>query len=87
MVATKCEEFKVLNLQCIIADEAHYLKSKDAKRSQNLIPILKAAKRVMLLSGTPILSRPVEIHNLMSIIRPDVTPSFRDFANRYCDPK
>ena len=71
----------------IIADEAHYLKSKDAKRSKNLIPVLQNSKRVILLSGTPVLNKPVEIHNIMMIIRPDVTPSFKDFTNRYCNPK
>lgn len=81
------EELKEQHFQCIIADEAHYLKSRDSKRSVNLIPILQGSKRVLLLSGTPILNRPVEIFNVMKIIRPDVTPSFREFAGRYCDPK
>lgn len=73
--------------QCCIADEAHYLKSRDSKRSKNLIPILQSARRVILLSGTPILNKPVEIFNIMRIVRPDVTPSFKDFTNRYCNPK
>jgi len=76
------KEFKA-----IIADEAHYLKSRDAKRCKNLIPILQQAKRVILLSGTPILNKPVEIYNLMKIIRPDVTPSFKEFTDRYCGPR
>jgi SWI/SNF-related matrix-associated actin-dependent regulator 1 of chromatin subfamily A len=33
------------------------------------------------------LNRPVEIYNLMKILRPDLVPSFRDYAQRYCDPK
>jgi SWI/SNF-related matrix-associated actin-dependent regulator 1 of chromatin subfamily A len=70
----------------IIADEAHYLKARDSQRSKNLMPILEQAKRVILLSGTPVLSKPIEIYNLMQILRPDVTPSFTNFANRYCKP-
>ena len=73
--------------RAIIADEAHYLKSRDSKRSKNLIPILQSAKRVVLLSGTPILNKPVEIYNILRILRPDVTPSFKDFTNRYCNPR
>ena len=73
--------------QCCIADEVHYLKSRDSKRSKQLIPILQSARRVILLSGTPILNKPVEIYNIMRIVRPDVTPSFKDFTNRYCNPK
>ena len=39
------------------------------------------------MSGTPVLSRPMEIYNLMKILRPDVTPSFKEFADRYCNPQ
>jgi len=39
------------------------------------------------LSGTPVLSRPVEVYNILKILRPDTTPSFREFADRYCNPQ
>lgn len=73
--------------QAIIADEAHALKSRDSQRSKNLIPILSEAKRVILISGTPVLARPVETYNLLKIIRPDLCPTFNSFAARYCAPK
>jgi len=44
-------------------------------------------KRVLLLSGTPILARPNELYNLLRILRPDIFYSFREFAVRYCNPK
>ena len=44
-------------------------------------------KRVMLLSGTPILARPGEIYNQMRILRPDIFYSFKEFGLRYCNPK
>ena len=40
-----------------------------------------------MLSGTPVLAKPVEIYNIIRIIRPDICPSFTEFVNRYCDPK
>lgn len=51
------------------------------------MPIFSRAKRCILMTGTPILSHPVELFNLMKIIRPDVIPSFTAFTYRYCDPK
>jgi SWI/SNF-related matrix-associated actin-dependent regulator 1 of chromatin subfamily A len=39
------------------------------------------------MSGTPVLSRPMEIYNLVKILRPDVCPSFKEFADRYCNPQ
>jgi len=44
-------------------------------------------RRVLLLSGTPILSRPSEIYNLIKIVRPDIMTDFYSFAQRYCNPK
>ena len=38
-----------------IADEAHYLKSKDAQRSKLLLPVLAAARRCVVLTGAPAL--------------------------------
>lgn len=87
LATKKCEEIEKKNFKVCIADEAHYLKSRDSKRSKYLMPILMKAKRVILISGTPMLSRPVEIYNLLKILRPDLVPSFRDYADRYCSPK
>ena len=73
--------------QYIIADEAHYLKSRTAKRTMSLTPILQRAKRVVLLTGTPILAKPMEIFPLLHILRPDKFKGFKEFGARYCDPK
>lgn len=51
------------------------------------MPILSNAKRCILISGTPMLNRPVEMFNLINILRPDAFPKFVDYSNRYCDPK
>jgi len=87
-MATNLETFlnsKYFNV--IISDESHYLKNYNAKRTKCLLPFLQKAKRVILLSGTPVMSRPAELYTQLSIIRPDIFYSFRVFADRYCDPK
>jgi len=71
----------------IIADEAHYIKNREAKRTKILSPIFMAARRVILLSGTPMLGRPSDIYNNLHILRPDIFKCFREFGHRYCDPK
>ena len=81
------EKIKNKNFNFIIADEAHYLKSPDAKRTKCLMPIIQKSKRVLLLTGTPILSRPVELYPLLTMLRPDLFHNFSIFGNRYCDPK
>ena len=72
-----------------IADEAHYLKSKDAQRSKLLLPVLKAARRCIVLTGTPALSRPVELFTLLQCVCP-AQPAWRTykaFTERFCDAK
>ncbi|XP_044499508.1 SWI/SNF-related matrix-associated actin-dependent regulator of chromatin subfamily A-like protein 1 isoform X2 [Mangifera indica] len=49
-------DFKV-----VIADESHFLKNAQAKRTTAVIPIIKKAQYAILLSGTPALSRPIEL--------------------------
>jgi hypothetical protein len=45
----------------IVCDECHKLKSSDTERAKVVLPMLKKAKRVILLSGTPMLNRPEEL--------------------------
>lgn len=47
--------------KCIIVDESHMLKNKKSKRTMNVMPILKCANRIVMLSGTPALSKPKEL--------------------------
>lgn len=49
--------------------------------------MIEAAKRVILMTGTPVLAKPVEIYNIIRILRPDICPKFKDFAERYCAPE
>jgi SWI/SNF-related matrix-associated actin-dependent regulator 1 of chromatin subfamily A len=83
-IADKIEE---MNFNFAICDEAHYMKNKDAKRTQLMTPILQRCKRLLLLSGTPILAKPLEIFTILKIIRPDIFQYFKPFGARYCDPK
>ena len=47
--------------QVVIVDESHYIKSRRAERSKTAVKLITAAKRAVLLSGTPAISRPVEV--------------------------
>ncbi|XP_071484224.1 SWI/SNF-related matrix-associated actin-dependent regulator of chromatin subfamily A-like protein 1, partial [Diadema antillarum] len=82
MKALLAKRFKV-----VIMDESHFLKNYKTARTKAALPLLKAAYRVILLSGTPALSRPAELFNQVNIINPKLFPSFHEFAVRYCDAK
>jgi SWI/SNF-related matrix-associated actin-dependent regulator of chromatin subfamily A-like protein 1 len=71
----------------IIADESHYLKSADTKRTKFLTPLIRDSRRALLLSGTPALSRPVELFSQINALEPELFPSYHDFTERYCNAR
>lgn len=70
--------------QFAIVDESHYIKDSNAKRTKAALPILKEAKRCVLLTGTPALNRPKEIFTQLSALLPSAKLKLRDFGDRYC---
>ncbi|KAJ6770907.1 SWI/SNF-RELATED MATRIX-ASSOCIATED ACTIN-DEPENDENT REGULATOR OF CHROMATIN SUBFAMILY A-LIKE PROTEIN 1 [Salix koriyanagi] len=72
-------EFKV-----VIADESHFLKNAQAKRTTSSLPVIKKAQYAILLSGTPALSRPIELFKQLEALYPDVYKNVHDYGNRYC---
>nr|XP_005279794.1 SWI/SNF-related matrix-associated actin-dependent regulator of chromatin subfamily A-like protein 1 isoform X2 [Chrysemys picta bellii] len=73
--------------QVVIIDESHFLKNTKTARCQAAMPLLKAAKRAILLSGTPAMSRPAELYTQIVAVRPTFFPQFHSFGLRYCDAK
>lgn len=71
----------------LIMDESHFLKNIKTARCKAALPLLKAAKRVILLSGTPAMSRPSELYTQVLAVRPTLFPRFHEFGMRYCDAK
>uniref|UniRef100_A0A7N9AXB3 SWI/SNF-related matrix-associated actin-dependent regulator of chromatin subfamily A-like protein 1 n=1 Tax=Mastacembelus armatus TaxID=205130 RepID=A0A7N9AXB3_9TELE len=71
----------------LIMDESHFLKNMKTARCKAALPLLKAAKRVILLSGTPAMSRPAELYTQILAVRPTLFPRFHEFGTRYCDAK
>lgn len=81
------EVFQSKKIRIAIVDEAHYLKNPLAKRTDQLVPYLSSLEHIILLTGTPALARPKELFSLLRIIRPDIFQAFKEYGNRYCDPK
>lgn len=71
----------------LIMDESHFLKNIKTARCKAALPLLKAAKRVILLSGTPAMSRPSELYTQILAVRPTLFPRFHEFGMRYCDAR
>ncbi|XP_062972780.1 SWI/SNF-related matrix-associated actin-dependent regulator of chromatin subfamily A-like protein 1 isoform X2 [Elgaria multicarinata webbii] len=84
---SKMEKQLKTTFQVVIVDESHFLKNGKTARCRAAMPLLKAAKRVILLSGTPAMSRPAELYTQIVAVRPSFFSQFHAFGLRYCDAK
>lgn len=89
-IAQKFENYlRAIKWDVLIFDEAHYLKNPKAQRTQALLGSGKknpgvAAVRKIVMTGTPITNRPIEIYPLASYLWPGVFNNYFHFAKRYC---
>lgn len=84
---SKLEKQLKTPFKVVIIDESHFLKNIKTARCRAAVPILKVAKRAILLSGTPAMSRPAELYTQIVAVRPTFFPQFHAFGLRYCDAK
>jgi SWI/SNF-related matrix-associated actin-dependent regulator 1 of chromatin subfamily A len=78
------DELDKVSFQLVICDESHYLKSDTAKRTKSILPMLQAANHCILLTGTPALSRPVELYTQITAIKDNLVGSKMEYGRRYC---
>lgn len=73
----------------LIVDEAHNMKNSKSKRTEAIISIAHAAKRAIIMSGTPFLNKPIEIWPLLYAINPlhEEWNDYSKFAIKYCEGK
>ncbi|MDX6356263.1 MAG: hypothetical protein QOF98_3166 [Streptomyces sp.] len=64
-------------LGMLVADEAHYVKNPQARRSKVLAGWTARADRVLLLTGTPMENRVEEFRNLVGYVSPELLPQIR----------
>lgn len=86
MMEKSAEKLLARNFGFVIMDESHTLKNFKAKCTVVATDLAKQAKRVILLSGTPALSRPLELFSQVSMLDRKFF-AFREYSARYCAGK
>ena len=72
------------DFELVILDEAHMISNPQAQRTKIINHYVKNIKRVWLLTGTPMTSRPMNYYNLLNIIESPVAQNWMAYAIRYC---
>ena len=77
-------ELMKIEWDCVVGDESHLIKNNAAQRTKAFKAIAKNAKSLLLLSGTPVLSKPVELWNALQLMDEKTWNNYWDFCRRYC---
>lgn len=86
IVKKHSETLKSTKWDVVIADEAHYIKNPKALRTKAVKDVVAGARRRLLLTGTPILNRPVELVPMLEVLQSNlVLPKAWGFLKRYCN--
>jgi SWI/SNF-related matrix-associated actin-dependent regulator of chromatin subfamily A-like protein 1 len=83
LIPLMIESLLPLNFNMVIADECHYLKNAKAARTKGAMLLLRQSVRAVLLSGTPALSRPMELFTQLNALDPVSWPCIKAFGRRY----
>ncbi|MHB8585432.1 MAG: SNF2-related protein [Thermoplasmatota archaeon] len=80
------EDIPLDEVELVILDEAHYVKNKDALRTQAVHSALRKIPKRVLLSGTPVMNRTEEVRKQLEFIHPDEWSNEIWFRNRFVAP-
>ena len=83
------KQLKATHFDILICDEAHYLKNMKAERTKRVLGkagVAWRAKHKIMLSGTPVLNKPVELYVVLKTLYPQAIgayDTYEKFAYRY----
>jgi SWI/SNF-related matrix-associated actin-dependent regulator 1 of chromatin subfamily A len=69
----------------VVIDEAHYVSNAQAQRTKIIMDLTKDIKKLWLLTGTPMTSRPMNYYNILKLIDSPVSQNWMAYAIRYCN--
>lgn len=69
---------------CVVLDESHYISNISSASTKYVFKLFKKIKHRILLSGTPIKNRPMELYSQLKFLNPQKFSNKIDFGLRYC---
>lgn len=75
----------ILPYNTLILDEAHSIKEMGTIRTPAALALAEGIENVYVVTGTPILNRPIELYPLLKIIGHPIARNWYSYAYRFCD--
>jgi hypothetical protein len=67
-----------------LVSNCHYISNPKAQRTKLINDIAEDSKRLWLLTGTPMTSRPINYYNLLKLIDAPIAQNWQLYVKRYC---
>lgn len=71
----------------LVVDESHYIKDITRQRTKAVLKFARRARRRMELSGTPYVTKAVDLFTQFQLLRPDEYADYQFFRERYGNPQ
>ena len=81
------KRFKFNNYKMVILDESHRLQSEKSKIFTSMQYLCDGVENVIALTGTPIINKPSELFNTLTIVKPEIFNNRHSYLHRFCNPK
>jgi SWI/SNF-related matrix-associated actin-dependent regulator of chromatin subfamily A-like protein 1 len=81
------EDLTAMKPAVVILDEPQQICNRDAQRTVATIALAKSARHIISTTASPIKKRPREFFNILNLTRPDIFPSFWNYAQQFCGAK
>lgn len=77
------------HFDCVIIDEAQKLSNNTSNRYKVIYDFLTKSKieYIFLTTGTPLTNTPINLYNILRLIKADITTDYEYYVKRYCDGK
>ena len=85
MLKDRVEDFLIAGIQCLIGDESHRIKHGSSQRSKAFLTLAPTIPHLIMLSGTAMENRPVELYTQMHALDPGAFPTRKAFSTRYAN--
>ena len=86
----RMEDLRKIHYNSLIIDESHFIKSHKSKRTKAVLNLADKVEHVYCLTGTPILSYPVDLFTQLQTLKVNNVPEFiklwgdGGYANKFC---
>ena len=68
-------------------DEGHYVANSSSKRSKAVRKLCIGKEKVIVITGTPMRNRPIDLFNSLNLLWPAEFPSRFSFGSKFCRPR